>query len=195
MERISQMAKKEIALRFANEYYFASKKRKSKILDIITVTCNWSRDNTRRQLHLAYDRYISPYKSVRKIKPKKYSSQARDVLVNAWAISGQACGQYLVLQIQNGLLERLISFNELHYGRKNKGTIVSLHDPVISEIKLMSSATIDRYLANARKLFKPKSKSTTKPASYTLRNEIPFGKSYSKHDSSPGRLSTDTVAH
>ena len=189
------MAKKEIALRFANEYYFASKKRKSKILDIITVTCNWSRDNARRQLHLAYDRYISPYKSVRKIKPKKYSSQARDVLVNAWAISGQACGQYLVLQIQNGLLERLISFNELHYGRKNKGTIVSLHDPVISEIKLMSSATIDRYLANARKLFKPKSKSTTKPASYTLRNEIPFGKSYSKHDSSPGRLSTDTVAH
>lgn len=70
-----------------------------------------------------------------------------------------------------------------------------MHDPVISEIKLMSSATIDRYLANARKLFEPKSKSTTKPASYTLRNEIPFGKSYSKHDSSPGWLSTDTVAH
>lgn len=109
-------------------------------------------------------------------------------------LSGNACGQYLVHQIRDGLLERLIEHKELHIGVKNKGPLVSLREPALLEIKQMSSATIDRYLQKARRQLEPRSLSTTRPASFALRNEIPFGKSRTPHDE-PGWLSTDTVPH
>ena len=85
------------------------------------------------------------------------------------------------MQIENGLLERLINNGHLRDGVKNRGNLVRLTDSAIKEIKEMSSATIDRYLSNTKKHLQPLSKGTTKPAKCSLRNEIPFGKSYDKH--------------
>lgn len=191
--RISLMAKKEITKSKAKEYARASKKRKGEILDAICETTGWSRDNARRQLRQAHKLKIRAARNERK-RSFKYSATARQVLVNLWAITGQCCGQYLVWQLKEGALERALKHQSLRVGLRNKGALVQPGDACLAEIKAMSSATIDRYLKDAKRAMQPLAKSTTKQASYALRNEVPFGKSYTTH-TTPGWLSTDTVAH
>ena len=187
------MARKEITKSKAKEYVKASKKRKGEILDNFCELTGMCRDNARKNLKKAY--YDSFKKNkIRKKKPKKYSFRSRQILSNAWMLSGCCCGQYFVVQIKDGVLERLIKNSRLKDGVKNRGNIVKDNDKAIKEIKEMSSATIDRYLSNMKKHLQPLSKGTTKPTKCSLRNEIPFGKSYGKHEG-PGWLSTDTVAH
>lgn len=188
------MAKKEITKRMASDYLKASKKKKGTLLNNVCAITGWSRDNARRQLKHAIRLQSRSKAYKRATKPLKYSAEARQVLINAWVLSGMCCGQYLACQIQEGLLDRLLLHKSLHRGRSNKGPLLETNDPVLDEIRSMSSATIDRYLQNARAQMQPLAKSTTKPASYVLRNEIPFGKSYTLHET-PGWLSTDTVAH
>jgi hypothetical protein len=188
------MARKELARSKALEYKRATKKRKGKILDGLCEDTGWSRDNARRQLRLAAAADPRPRPGKAKSRPPKYSRRARQVLTNAWMLSGTACGQYLVVQIADGLLERLVAHGELKDGHRMSGCVVLADDAVLDEVKAMSSATIDRYLTDARSHLEPLSKSTTKKSSYPLRNEIPFGKSYSPVGG-PGYLSIDTVAH
>lgn len=176
------------------EYFHGDKKKKTQILDHLTLTLGLHRDTVRKLLIREYKAWISPKRHQPRRRGVKYSDRARDILANVWMLSGNACGQYLVHQIRDGLLERLIEHKELHIGVKNKGPLVSLREPALLEIKQMSSATIDRYLQKTRRMLEPKSLSTTRPASFALRNEIPFGKSRTPHDD-PGWLSTDTVAH
>jgi hypothetical protein len=189
------MVRKELTKSKATEYKRASKKRKGQILDKLCEDTGWSRDNARRQLRLALRRPPKKYQGKAKAcRRSKYSARSRRILANIWVLSGCCCGLYLKSQIATGLIERLVSFSELKDGARNQGNIVVVSDPVIDEIKLMSPATIDRYLKDARKKLEPPSKSTTKKSSYPLRNEIPFGKSY-KGAICPGYLSLDTVAH
>ena len=127
-------------------------------------------------------------------RPPKYSGRARQVLTNAWALAGTPCGQYLRAMVADGLLGRLVENGELRDGPKNKGYAVSGGDPALGEAEAMSSATMDRYLKEARKGMEPLARSTTRQSSHPLKGEIPFGKSYALV-SRPGYLSTDTVAH
>ena len=76
----------------------------------------------------------------------------------------------------------LIKNKRLKDGVKNSGNLVKITDKAIKAIKKMSSATIDRYLSNMKKHLQPLSKGTTKPTKCSLRSEIPFGKSYGKHE-------------
>jgi hypothetical protein len=187
------MARKELTNSKAKEYHKASKKRKGEILDGLCEDTGWSRDNARRQLK----RYLmidTRYRPAKKAKSLKYSARSRIILTNAWALSGTACGQYLAAQIKDGLLKRLVLHGELRDGRHNGGQVVKGDDFALAEICSMSSATIDRYLKTEKRALEPLSKSTTKKSNYALRNEIPFGKSYTQV-SCPGYLSTDTVAH
>jgi hypothetical protein len=191
--RISLMARKELTKSKAKEYKRATKRRKGEILDLLCEDTGWSRDNARRQLRKALqaDTRGKPKKRERRLK---YTSRAIQVLTNAWALSGTVCGQYLVVMVAEGLLERLVRNGELKEGARNKGGLVGMGDSALDEIRSMSSATMDRYLKDAKKALEPLSKSTTKKSSYPLRNEIPFGKSYTRANG-PGYLSLDTVAH
>lgn len=162
------------------------------MLDEICDLTGWCRDHARKELKRAF--YSNGTNKKKKKKKYKYSKESRTVLANAWMLSGCACGQYFVEQVNAGLLERLTLYKSLRYQQKNTGKIVNIDDGVIEEIKNMSSATIDRYLSDFKKKLEPLSKSTTKQAKCSLRNEIPFGKS--THNSTEiGYLSTDTVAH
>lgn len=193
--RISLMARKEITKSKAKEYARASKKEKSKILDSICDLTGWCRDNARKKLKQTYRESLNKNKKPKyKAKKYKYSYKARQILSNAWMLSGCCCGQYFVVQVENCLLERLIKNKRLKDGVKNRGNFVKENDKALKEIKNMSSATIDRYLSKMKKHLQPLSRGTTKPAKCSLCNEIPFGKSYEKHEE-PGWLSTDTVAH
>lgn len=187
------MARRELTRSKALEYRRASKKRKGQILDGLCEVTGWSRDNARRQIKAALgaDGRRKPRPGRRACK---YGARAQTILVNAWSLSGTACGQYLRVQIQDGLLDRLVANGELRDGHRNKGRVVTADDTALDEVRLMSSATMDRYLKAARRKMEPLSRSTTKRSTYPLRNEIPFGKSYAVVDR-PGYLSIDTVAH
>jgi hypothetical protein len=191
--RITLMARKELTKSKAREYDRASKKRKGQILDGLCEDTGWSRDNARRQLKLALHT-DGRKKPKRKERGLKYSARSRQILANAWLLSGCVCGLYFVEQVKDGLLERLVKHKALKDGARNTGALVGLDDEALEEVRLMSPATIDRYLTGVKKKLQPLSKSTTKKSKSPLRDEIPFGKSYAQKDR-PGYLSTDTVAH
>jgi len=188
------MARFELAKSKAKEYHHASKKRKGVILDNLCEDTGWSRDNARRQLKRAYKLPPKRFQPDKKARAHKYSTRSKQVLSNAWVLSGRCCGKYFKAQIDDGLLDRLVRCEELREGRRNQGYTLKSGDSALKEIAAMSPATIDRYLHKMRKSFEPLSKSATKKSSYPLRSEIPFGKSYDTCDR-PGYLSADTVAH
>ena len=188
------MTCKELTKSKAHEYERASKKKKGVILDRICEDTGWSRDNARRQLKTCIMAPKYKRKAPRKKRSLKYSPRSIQILANAWKISGMCSGRYLKVQIQDGLITRLVNHKELRDALNNKGNMVNCSDPCLGEIQAMSSATMDRYLRPHRQALHPLAKSTTKRSNYALRNEIPFGKSY-RVDKRPGYLSTDTVAH
>ena len=187
------MTRKELTRSKAKEYEKASKKRKGQMLDGLCEDTGWSRDNARRQLKRALTKGKGE-----EAKPKgrryKYSERSRQILANAWLLSGCACGLYFKAQVEDGLLERLVRHQVLKGGARNTGTLVGLGEEALKELRLMSPATVDRYLKDIKKKLEPLSKATTKKSRSPLRDEIPFGKSYALKDR-PGYLSTDTVAH
>jgi hypothetical protein len=187
------MARKELARSKVKEYERATKKRKGQILDLLCENTGWSRDNARRQIKKAA-KTDPETKKPKAQRPLKYSLRSRQILINAWILSGTACGLYFKEQIGDGLLDRLTLHKCLKDGERNTGRLVSCTDLALAEVRNMSPATIDRYLAKTRKKLEPPSKSTTKRTNSPLRDEIPFGKSYTKV-SLPGYLSADTVAH
>jgi hypothetical protein len=65
----------------------------------------------------------------------------------------------------------------------------------ISELEAMSAATIDRYLAPARKTMQLRGISTTVPAPAVLRNSIGLSKVGDAPPATPGVIEADTVAH
>ena len=104
------MARKEITKSKAKEYAKASKKEKGKILDSFCELTGMCRDNARKNFKKVYHNDLWKKDKIKK-RPKKYkySYRARQILSNAWLLSGCCCGQYFVVQIENGLLERLIN--------------------------------------------------------------------------------------
>ena len=191
--RISLMARKELTKSKAKEYDKAQKKRKGQILDGLCEDTGWSRDNARRQLKLALGK-DGRKKAEKKRRGPKYSERSCQILANAWVLSGFACGLYFKAQVEDGLLERLVAHQALKDGARNTGAVVLLGDEALEEVRLMSPATVDRYLIGIKKKLEPLSRASTRQSKSPLKNEIPFGKSYARKDR-PGYLSTDTVAH
>jgi len=191
--RITLMARKELTQSKAKEYDKAPKKRKGQILDGLCEDTGWSRDNARRQLKLALHK-DGREKARKKRRGLKYSERSRQILVNTWFLSGFGCGLYLKAQIEDGLLERLVNHRALKDSARNTGAVVLLDDKALEEVRAMSPATVDRYLAVIKKKLEPLSRASTRQSKSPLKDEIPFGKSYEKKDR-PGYLSSDTVAH
>ena len=96
-----------------HEYFHSDKKTKTQILDHLTLTLGLHRDTVRKLLIRRYQAWIFPKRHQPRKRGPKYSDRARDILTNVWMLSGNACGQYLVHQIRDGLLERLIEHKEL----------------------------------------------------------------------------------
>ena len=132
------MARKELTKSKAEEYRKASKKRKGEILDLLCEDTGWNRDNARRQLRCALKtRPPSKKGGPGKRRPCRYSARARQILVNAWALSGTTCGQYLVVQIKDGLIDRLVRHGELKDGAYSRGVPVTAEDPALLEVSAM----------------------------------------------------------
>lgn len=82
---ISMATKRQVTLRFRDEYMKASKKDKGRILDEMCSVLAIGRSTARRRLAEAGCGRPSPPPEER---PKRYSEQSRDLLARVWLAAG-----------------------------------------------------------------------------------------------------------
>ena len=179
----------EITKRYATAYVKASRAVKSQILDQVVDVTGWSRDNARRRLTT---KAAGPTRQ-RQPKPgpapgsRRYSYDALKVLQQVWAASGGQCGKYLAVAMEP-ILVNLEAHGHLTIGEDRYTAEVK------TELLIMSSATIDRYLAPTRRQGPIRGISATKPGNL-LRTSIKVRRAGDEAENEPGFLEVDTVAH
>jgi len=181
-------ARKDITKTLAKQYARAGRAEKGEILDALVKATQWHRDHARRAIRAASARTGKACQHHRKPRPRKYSYDAVVVLQEVWRLNGQPCGKYLA-SVMDDLLERLVRFGEL-------GKVKDRATPgVLAELRMMSPATIDRYLKPHKQAAYPmESLSGTRP-SHILRSSIPVSTCLDPGPDTAGLFELDTVAH
>lgn len=173
--------KRQITLRFRDEYMKASKKDKGRILDEMCSVLAIGRSTARRRLAEAGRGRPSPPPEERL---KRYSEQSRDLLVRVWLMMDLPCAKYL-----KAMLPTWLPMLRAH------GELADYDGFAFLELERMSSATMDRYLEKTRDAARPRGTVPTRPAGELLRNSIAIRKAGDELDGLPGNVEADTVAH
>lgn len=158
---------------------------RGRILDEVMATTGMGRSTARRALTGPVLPDPAEQVDRRKLRSKQYTDDSRALLEHVWALMGCPCGKYLTVMLgfwlplleAAGDLDRPFATPE-----------------AIGELEAMSAATIDRYLAPARRSMQLRGISTTKP-SPLLRNSIGLSKAGDAPPTEPGVIEADTVAH
>ncbi|WP_130866299.1 integrase catalytic domain-containing protein [Acidipropionibacterium timonense] len=186
---LSMAARREITKKYAHQYRAASKKDKSVLLDSLTATTGWTRDHARRAIRAALTRKGAASQQKRRPRPRKYSYDAVKVLQHVWSVTGQPSGKYLA-PVMDDTLNRLERFKE--FGKVTRRATPA----VLTELRSMSAATIDRYLNPFKDAAYPAAGlSATRPAPHILRAAVPLRTSLDGPITDPGLVEVDTVAH
>ncbi len=179
-------AKHEITRKFALAYAGALKRDKSRLLDEVCAITGWSRANARRQLTAARKpRRVG--KKTRTPRARKYSDTCVQVLAKVWAWTGGMSGKYLAVSMRL-TLDLLESHGECVIDQSGYSTGVR------QELLSMSAATMDRYLAPARRKNTLRGFAAT-TAGPLLRNSITVRRAGDEVEGVPGFFEGDTVAH
>ena len=174
--RQKQAVTKTIKLRYKK----TRKADKTKILNEFVETTGYNRSYARRILGKPKRRETKKY--TRKVPRKRiYDYEIFVSLKKIWMIADNICGKRL-----KPFLPELISVLE----RKRE---MSLKKNVKEKLLSISSATIDRMLVGARRQYKLKGRSTTKPGTL-LKHSIQIRTYADWDDSRPGFFETDLVA-
>ena len=183
--KIEMAARRQVTNKLRDAYRGAAKHDKARILDEVMATTGMGRSTARRMLTGAALPDPREQVDLRRLRPKGYSDESRLLLVHVWALMGCPCGKYLrvMLELWLPLLEEA---GDLDRPFATPATI--------AELRSMSPATIDRYLAPARRSMQLRGISTTKP-SPLLRNSIGLSKVGDEPAKVPGVVEADTVAH
>lgn len=182
-------ARREITKKYAHQYRAASKKDKSVLLDSLTATTGWTRDHARRAIRAALTRKGAASQQKRRPRPRKYSYDAVKVLQHVWSVTGQPSGKYLA-PVMDDTLNRLERFKE--FGKVTRRATPA----VLTELRSMSAATIDRYLKPFKDAAYPAAGlSATRPAPHILSAAVPLRTSLDGPITDPGLVEVDTVAH
>lgn len=182
-------ARREITKKYAHQYRAASKKDKSVLLDSLTATTGWTRDHARRAIRAALTRKGAASQQKCRPRPRKYSYDAVKVLQHVWSVTGQPSGKYLA-PVMDDTLNRLERFKE--FGKVTRRATPA----VLTELRSMSAATIDRYLKPFKDAAYPAAGlSATRPAPHILRAAVPLRTSLDGPITDPGLVEVDTVAH
>lgn len=184
-EKIDMAARRQVTNKLRNDYRKASKAGKGAILERVIATTGMGRSTARRML--TGPALADPKEQIdrRTLTPRRYSDDARALLEHVWALMGMPCGKYLVVMLGTWL-PLLAGAGDLD---KPFATVSAR-----AELEAMSAATVDRYLAPARKRMQLKGVSTTKP-SPLLRNSITIRTCADEAPDTPGVIEADTVAH
>jgi hypothetical protein len=183
--KILMSARRHVTNKLRTAYQRASKKDRGRILDEVQATTGMGRSTARRML--AGPRLPDPAEQVdrRKLRAKSYGDDARALLEHVWKLMGLPCGKYLTVMLPIWL-PLLDEAGDLAKPFATPAAII--------ELEAMSPATIDRYLAPARRAMELRGVSTTTP-SPLLRNSISISKAGDAPPSVPGVIEADTVAH
>ncbi|PLS24100.1 Integrase core domain, partial [Bifidobacterium imperatoris] len=154
--------KRQVTLRFRDEYMKASKKDKGRILDEMCSVLGIGRSTARRRLTEAGRGRPSMSPAER---PKRYSEQSRELLVQVWLMMDAPCAKYL-----KAMLPLWMPMLRAH------GELADWDGFAFRELERMSAATMDRYLKKTRDAARPRGISTTRPAGELLRNSITIRK-------------------
>ena len=90
---ISMAAKRQVTLRFRDEYMRASKRQKGVILDRMCESLGIGRSTARRLLAQAGRRTHN--EAVPAERPRRYSDRSRELLREVWVMMDMPCGKYL----------------------------------------------------------------------------------------------------
>jgi hypothetical protein len=183
--KIPMAARRHVTNKLRSAYQKAVKRDKARILDEVMATTGMGRSTARRML--TGSALVDPAEQIdkRRLRPKGYGDDSRLLLEHVWALMGCPCGKYLTVML--GLwLPLLAEAGDLARPFASGQTI--------AELEAMSPATIDRYLAPARRSMRLRGISTTRP-SPLLRNSIGLSKVGDASPTVPGVIEADTVAH
>ncbi|WP_243390278.1 hypothetical protein [Bifidobacterium margollesii] len=130
--------KRQVTLRFRDEYMKASKKDKGRILDEMCSVLEIGRSTARRRLAEAGRKPCEPQES-KASRPKRYSDQSRELLARMWLMMDMPCAKYL----KQMLPLRLPTLRAC-------GELAEYDGFAFDELTAMSPATMDRYLKRTR---------------------------------------------
>ena len=174
---MTRQGKAEVLRHYRKLYQKAGKRERTRILNTITEATGYSRKHA-----IALLNHPTPSaKPARRAKPSRYA-RIYQTLKYVWAASNFVCGK----RLKPFLPEMVASL------KRHKEIKLSKEDEAV--LLTASAATIDRLLAPARKQFKLKGRSTTKPGTL-LKQQIPVRTFADWDDARPGFLEVDLVAH
>ena len=183
--KIDLSARRQVTNKLRDAYGKASKTDKARILDEVQAATGVARSTARRLL--SGPRLPDPAEQVdrRRLRPRAYGDSARELLAHLWKLMGLPCGKYFVVMLPQWL-PLLLEAGDLDHPFATP--------EAIDEVRRMSAATVDRYLAPARAAFELRGRSATRPG-LLLRNSITIRKAGDELEDVPGMLECDTVAH
>jgi len=174
---MTQQAKAEIIKHYRSHYRRATKSEKGRIIDTIAESTRYSRKHI---IH-ALNEDVEVPKQITRDRVSRYEAII-ELLEKMWAVSNFLCGKRLEPFVPD-LLDSLKRHNEIDLTREEEALLLSI-----------SSATIDRILAPARKGLVLKGRSTTKPGTL-LKHKIAIRTFADWDENKPGFLEIDLVAH
>lgn len=174
--------KRQITLRFKDEYAKASKKDKGVIPDRMCETLKIGRSTARRRLKEAGR--AGEGREAPRERPKRYSDRSRLLLEQVWLLMDLPCAKYMKEMLPQWIPTLL-----------EAGELRGFDTATVDELLAMSAATMDRYLKPVRDAANPKGMASTRPAGELLRNSITIRKAGDELDGLPGNVEADTVAH
>ena len=131
--------KRQITLRFKDEYAKASKKDKGVILDRMCETLKIGRSTARRRLKEAGR--AGEGREAPRERPKRYSDRSRLLLEQVWLLMDLPCAKYMKEMLPQWIPTLL-----------EAGELRGFDTATVDELLVMSAATMDRYLeARARR--------------------------------------------
>jgi len=190
---LTMRQKKAVTKELKDRYQRSSKKGKTHILNEFIQLTRYNRSYAARTLRikevLGYiniaGKRVKLVRDKRKTKRKKKKIYDQDVLValkEVWKIGDYICSKRLA-----PFLEEIIPVLE-KYGE------ISLPVKVREKLFKISAATIDRMLADTRKKYRIKGRSTTKPGTL-LKKSIPIRTFADWDEKVPGFFEVDLVSH
>lgn len=174
---MTQQANAEIIKHYRNQYRRAPRREKSRIIDSIAESTGYSRKHI---IH-ALNGDVEVPKQITRDRGSRYEPIIKP-LEKIWAISNFLCGKRLEPFVPE-LVDSLKRHNEIDLTDEEEALLLSI-----------SSATIDRLLAPARKGLVLKGRSTTKPGTL-LKHKIAIRTFADWDENQPGFLEIDLVAH
>lgn len=179
---VSLQSRRELLARSATRYQQASRKEKQTILDEFTAVTGYH-----RKFALTLLKHHDPQASrlagrTRKTPHRTYTLEVQAVLVEVWEAANRICSKRLV-----PFLPELVGVLERH-------DHLSLSDDVRERLLSISTATVERLLADVHRGQSPHGRSTTTPGSL-LKHHIPVRTFAEWDEDQPGFLEADLVAH